>query len=269
MNTSVTDASEAEQDWQRWRARRKAELSKPYGWLSLTGLHWLTPHPRRLPGIPGQWWHDQASLWVRAGADEPPLTVDGAPVTGPVCVLRTEGRASTVHAGRARLEPLNRSGVWGLRVRDPDAPTRAAFAGVPIFDYHPAWVVRGRFEPFASGPRVTATGSVADGIEHAVELAGLARLTIDGQEHRLQVGPGDHPTVVFRDATSGIESYPALRFVPATVSEQEVVIDFNRAVNPPCAFTDFGTCPLPPPGNTLTVRITAGERWPGAGGVPG
>ena len=269
MSTPVTSLAEAERDWQQWRSRREADLTRPYGWLSLTGLHWLGRTPHRLPGVPGRWWHDDSGIWVSVAADHPALTVDGAVPGEPMLVLGTAGRARTVHDGAVLLEPLDRSGTWGVRVRDPESPTRAGFQGIPTFDYDPAWVVRGRFEPFAAGPRLTATGSVADGIEHAVELAGLVRLTIDGQEHSLLVGTGARPTVVFRDATSGIESYPALRFVPATISGAEAVIDFNRAVNPPCAFTDFGTCPLPPPGNTLSVRVTAGEQSPDTGGVPG
>lgn len=269
MNTLTTDLDAAERAWQQWRARREADLARPYGWLSLTGLHWLGPTPHRLPGLPGRWWQDETGIWVSVRPGEPPLTVDGVAVTEPVLVLGTTGRARTVHAGPVLLEPLNRSGSWGVRVRDPEAPTRAAFQGVPTFGYQPAWVVHGRFEPFAAGPRLTATGSVADGIEHAVELAGPVRFTIDGQEYSLLVGTGERPTVVFRDATSGIESYPALRFVPATISGADAVIDFNRAVNPPCAFTDFGTCPLPPPGNTLAVRVTAGERSPDWAGVSG
>lgn len=268
MSSTRTEATTAEQEWQAWRAGREADLARPHGWLSLTALHWLGPDPSVLPGLPGVWWQDAAAIWAAPGeepvtGDAPgPLTVDGAPLREAVAVLDGDGPSRTVRAGELLVEPLHRGEVWGVRVRDPRARTRTEFDGVPAFDYDPAWVVHGRFEPFSSGPRRTAVGSVADGVEHVAELAGMLSFEVAGRTHALTVGTGARPMVAFRDATSGRESYPALRFVPVTVSGAETTIDFNRATNPPCAFTDFGTCPLPPPGNTLDVPVRAGERAP-------
>ena len=261
MTTATTAVEHAREAWQTWRAERHAELIRPHGWLSLTALHWLGPDPTALPGLPGLWWQDGTRIWVAPGGDGHDLTVDGTAVAEPVTVLDADG-PRTVRTGDLLLEPLHRGEVWGLRVRDPQARTRTAFTGVPTFDYDPAWVVRGRFEPFRSGPHRTAVGSVADGVEHVAELAGQVSFEVAGRVHTLTVGTGPRPLLAFRDGTSGQESYAALRFVPVTVNGAEARIDFNRAVNPPCAFTDFVTCPLPPPGNTLAVPVRAGERDP-------
>lgn len=267
--TAVQQVRAAQHAWQTWRAERHAELSRPHGWLSLTALHWLGPHPSALPGLPGLWWQDGTAVWAGPGGGPGLLTVDGAAVAAPTAVLDADG-ARTVRYGDLLLEPLHRGEAWGVRVRDPQARTRTAFDGVPTFDYDPAWVVRGRFEPFPSGPRRTAVGSVADGVQHVAELAGEVSFEVAGRVHTLAVGTGQRPLVAFRDATCGQESYPALRFVPVTISGGRATIDFNRATNPPCAFTDFGTCPLPPPGNTLDLPVRAGERWPpvATGGFP-
>lgn len=267
MSSTGTETTTAAQEWQVWRTEREADLARPHGWLSPTALHWLGPEPSGLPGLPGVWWQDGTAIWAAPvddslGDSPGPLTVDDAPLREAVAVMDGDGPSRTVRAGELVIEPLHRGEVWGVRIRDPRARTRTEFDGVPTFDYDPAWVVHGRFEPFASGPRRTAVGSVADGVEHVTELAGTVAFEIAGRTHSLTVGVGTRGVVAFRDATSGHESYPALRFVPVTISGTGATIDFNRAVNPPCAFTDFGTCPLPPPGNTLDVPVRAGERAP-------
>lgn len=267
MNTERVDA---EQDWRSWRARREAELVRPHGWLSLTALHWLDGAATALPGLPGRWWHQGNTLWVAPeAADSLPITVDGQVLAGPVAVLEGDGDPRTVRTGERLIEPLHRGRAWGVRVRDPQAPTRIAFAGVPTFPFDAAWMLPARFEAFESGPRRTSVASVADGIEHVIELAGIVSFEVAGQPVFLTVGTGLRPIVAFRDGTSGAETYSALRFVPVAIAGTEAVVDFNRATNPPCAFTDFGTCPLPPPGNSLRVPITAGERTPHRHVVPG
>lgn len=247
---------DGEREWHRWRTLREASLAQPHGWRSLTALHWLDGARERLPELPGTWWYDAEGVWVEADPEGP--TVDGVLPVGPALVLPEGGVAADVRAGERALEVIDRGlGLRGVRVRDPRAvPTDP---GVPTFDYAPEWVVTGWFEPYPSVRRTTV-GSAADGVEQQLDLVGEVVFERDGGTHRLAVGGGG--SLAFRDATSGRETYGLLRFARAEIDGTSAVLDFNRAVNPPCAFTDFGTCPFPPPGNTLALRVTAGERTP-------
>lgn len=265
MRSTSPSAVQAEREWRRWRLDRERALAAPYGWLSLTALHWLTPIAREWADLPGRWWHDRAGIWVEPGDERgsEPLTVDGAPLGEPRLLL-AEGRAGReVRTGERVVELLDRGPTArGVRIRDPRSATRTSFQGVPVFPYDPAWVVTGTFEPYRLGPKDMAVGSVAEGLDHIATLAGTIILRINGSEVHLAVSAGQHPVLSFRDGTSGVQTYGALRFVRVVIRGSEAVVDFNRAVNPPCAFTEFGTCPLPPPGNSMQVQITAGERTP-------
>jgi uncharacterized protein (DUF1684 family) len=260
MSTSVdTDFVEL---WRQWRATREQTLADPLGWLALVSLDWLTDSPRRYPGVPGLWWQDADAAYLDPDGAE--VSYADEPVTG---VHRFElvnsGPGVRVVAGEREIEVARRSGYL-IRVHDPAAPALAAFRGVPTFDPDPAWVLHGRFEPFAE-PRPTTVGAVVEGLSHVYEAPGLVRFEHDGQTHTLTAFNGRDTglNILFTDATSGVTTYPANRSLAADVAaDGTVVLDFNRAVNLPCAFTDFATCPLPPEGNRLPFAVTAGERLP-------
>jgi uncharacterized protein (DUF1684 family) len=207
------------------------------------------------------WCADGDQLVVGA-APADGLSYAGTPIEGEV---RLPADQDLVHCGDVRIEPISRGGRLGLRVRDPHSPALKAFDGIPAYAPSRDWVVRGRFEPAARPEQITV-GSVVDGIEHVETMAGVLRFPIDGTEYALLAFDGGNGSLdlLFRDRTSGVTTYPALRFldVKAPDAEGRAVIDFNRAYNPPCAFTEYATCPLPPPGNVLPVAVTAGERYP-------
>jgi hypothetical protein len=141
-----------------------------------------------------------------------------------------------------------------------------AFRGVPSYQPDPAWVLRGRFEAFAQ-PRPTTVGAVVEGLSHVYVAPGLVHFEHDGTTHTLTAfnGRADGSlSILFTDATSGVTTYPANRSlaVAGPAEDGTVVLDFNRAVNLPCAFTDYATCPLPPAGNHLPWEVTAGEQNP-------
>jgi uncharacterized protein len=252
-------------DWRAWAAARDAELADPLGWLSLTALHWLTAAPTTSGDLPGLWWADAAGIHVDPGAAERggTLTLDGAAVTAPVLVWTPDaGPAGELRAGDRRLEPVVRGPLdHAIRVRDPHAPGVRAFDGIPRFAHDPAWVLPAAFEPAAAGT-VEETGSVAGRVRHRRDVAGLARFTHDGVEHVLQVAGGAQPTIWFRDATNGGETAAFRVLAVDPRPDGTVVLDLNRAENAPCAFSDHGTCPLPPAGNTLPFPVRAGERRP-------
>lgn len=254
--------ADAPADWLAWRAARDAELADPYGWLSLTALHWLTAAPAAYDDLAGLWWADAASIHVDpAGAAG--LTLDGAPLTAPAVVWTAAGGpAGDLRDGDRRLETIGRGPLnHGVRVRDPQAPGVTAFDGIPHFPHDPAWVLTGAFEPAAAGT-AEESGSVAGRVRHLLDVAGHVRFTRDGAEHVLQVSGGGHPAIWFRDASNGHETAAFRVLAVAPRPDGTVVLDLNRAQNAPCAFSDHGTCPLPPAGNTLPFPVLAGEPRP-------
>lgn len=246
-------------DWLRWRERRTAELADPTGWLSLTALHWLSPVPAPAGDLPGLWWADTDGIHVLLDGDT--LTLDGHELTGRATVWTPRtGAAGDLRHGDRRLEPLARGPLsHGVRVRDPHAPALTAFTGVPVFDHDPAWRLTAAFTPAAAGERAE-TGSVALGVRHVQDVEGTLTLHHDGADHTLLVTGGGQ--VSFRDATNGRQTAAFRVLTVHPDPDGTVVVDLNRARNAPCAFSDHGTCPLPPAGNTLPFAVTAGERTP-------
>jgi hypothetical protein len=252
------------EQWQDWKRNREQDLAEPYGWLALVSLDWLTDQPTQYPGLPGLWWQDSEAAFVDPqGAD---ITHEGEPVTG---VHRFElinsGPGTRVVAGDLEVEVARRSGYL-IRVHDPKAPVLQEFHGVPAYEPDPAWVLRGTFEPFDE-PQATTVGAVVPGLNHVYQAPGIVRFDHAGKSHTLTAFNGKAAgglNILFTDATSGVTTYPANRSIGVAeiADDGSVVLDFNRAVNLPCAFTDYATCPLPPAGNNLPFAVEAGERLP-------
>lgn len=262
-----------------WRQQREAELLAPDGWTSLVGLHWLdlrahyvgsgTGSGIRLARGPGRLGLvEQADgrvfLTPEAGVD---LTLDGQPLRGRV-ELRTDQDPELPPSvvgfddGKGRLTVIDRGGRRALRVKHADAQARVAFAGLDYWPADPAWRIAARFEPHPPGQTIEIANIL--GQLEAKPNPGVVVFERDGRTHRLEaIDQGEGALfLVFADRTSGHGSYGAGRYVDAEspTSDGRVDIDFNRAYNPPCAFTAFATCPLPPPGNRLDLAVTAGER---------
>lgn len=160
-----------------------------------------------------------------------------------------------------RLVLLSREGLWAVRDFDPDSAARRAFRAIEATPYDPRWAVPGRFRPYDTSRTVRVEN--ADGVERGLGLGGEIAFALDGVEHTLQVAvEGDGSLwAVFADATSGDTSY-RFRFLrpAAPAADGSVTVDLNRALLPPCAFADHFICPFPPPGNTLSIAVEAGER---------
>jgi hypothetical protein len=248
-------------DWQEWKSQRERDLADPYGWLALVSLDWLGETPRQYPGLPGLWWQDDDAAYLD------PRDSDVFP-GGETGVRRFElvnsGPGTRVAAGDVEVEIARRSGYL-IRVHDPKAPVLRDFHGVPAYEPGPDWVLTGRFEPFAE-PRPTTVGAVVEGLSHVYTAPGVVRFDHEGAEHTLTAFNGKNGglNILFTDATSGVTTYAANRSlaVPTPDGNSTVVLDFNRSVNLPCAFTDYATCPLPPEGNRLAFAVEAGEKAP-------
>ena len=270
MSTALpTTSSDLRAGWDAWHTAREDELRAPHGWLSLTALHWLTPEPAPVDGLPGLWSATPDGVVISADR------ADGLAVRGVHDLLPVDGTArlhpvdglpgSLVEIGDRIVEIARRTDSHVLRIRDPHAVTRTSFTGVPAFEVDERWVLDAHFTPYAA-PRTITVDAVVDGLQHFPTALGEVRLDIDGQQHTLVAlqGKGGGLTLHFRDATSGVSTYPGGRVVRTDdpAADGSVTVDLNRLVNLPCAFTDFATCPLPPAGNVLAVAVEAGERSP-------
>lgn len=259
-----TDAQQqAARDWDRWHKERTATVSAPYGPLSLTGTHWLSDYPDgRIPAVPGRWRDGGDELELTAGP-EGGLTVDGKPFTGQVRLGADRGPidGSRVAHGERRLVVLSREGLWAVRDFDPGSAARRAFRAIEATPYDPRWALPGTFRPYETSRTVRVEN--ADGVLRGLGLGGEIAFVLDGVEHTLQVAVEHDGSLwaVFADATSGNSSY-RFRFLrpAAPAADGTVTVDLNRALLPPCAFADHFICPFPPPGNTLSVAVEAGER---------
>ncbi|MFF0496825.1 DUF1684 domain-containing protein [Nocardia aobensis] len=263
---SPTDADTFTTEWQEWHRRQEAHLSDRHGFLAITSLHWLAEDPQRFDDAPGAWSTGADGVVVVLDEDEE-LVVDGAPVRGRhgFGVIPERGGVNAVW-GDAVIEVAKRGGHDIVRPRHPNTPLRTAFRGTPAFVPDPKWAVAGRYVAFEE-PRPTTVGAAVEGLEHVYDAPGQIEFEVDGKPLRLTAFPGKSPgdlSVLFTDATSGVTTYAANRVlqVPAPDADGTVVLDFNRAVNLPCAYTDLATCPLPPAENRLPIAVEAGEKIP-------
>ena len=266
MTSTLADLQSA---WDAWHADREETLRAPHGWLSLTALHWLTPEPTGIDGLPGRWSATPDGVVITASAADG-LFVRGVheprPVDGTVTLHPVDGLpGSLVEVGDRVVEIARRTDSHALRERDPQAPTRTGFTGVPAFPVESRWVGDARFTPYPEPRRITVD-AVVDGLQHFPTALGEVRFALDGREHALVALQGKDGGLVlhFRDATSGVSTYPGGRSMQVGEPDADggLTVDLNRLVNLPCAFTDFATCPLPPAGNVLDVAVPAGEKLP-------
>jgi uncharacterized protein (DUF1684 family) len=264
--TTAADQQEFTRNWVDWYRAADERLAAPHGFLAITGLHWLDERPARFADAPGSWRTGPDGVVVSLEEDEE-LVVAGVPVRGEhhFGVIAERGGIDAVW-GDAVLEVARRGGHDILRPRHPEAPLRTAFTGTPSYTPDPRWTVTGRYIAFDE-PRPTTVGAAVEGLEHVYDAPGRIEFELDGLPLSLTAFPGHTPgslSVLFTDATSGVTTYAANRSlsVAAPAEDGSVVLDFNRAANLPCAYTDLATCPLPPAENRLPVAVEAGLKIP-------
>lgn len=259
--------------WRRFRTNRDAALATEYGWLTLTSFQWLAGESSALELVPGLWWTDGTTAFLTAAAtDGLSLVETGEPVEATIsAVLVDEESLIWVQFGgpdgnRVRVELAMRGGKYAIRTRDSRSPVFTGFSGVPTFGYRPDLAVAARFEPFPEPVDVPigTANPLVDGVHRSVgEL--VFRLPGSNHEYRLQAEEEKLGalTVTFHDETNG-ETTDEWRKVSTARPRPDgsVVLDFNRAINYPSAFTPYGTCPMPVKNNSLDYRIEAGERVP-------
>lgn len=256
-----------------WRAQREASLKADDGWLTLVGLFWLREGENRIGSDPindfivpepapasiGAFVYRHGQVTFRA-AEGVNVTLNGRPVkeTPPLRV----GAVDTLAVGTLSMFVHPSGDRLAIRVRDLNSPFRRHFAGLTWFPIDEKYRVTGRFFPYPStGPQKIP--NILGDYEVYVP-AGEVEFNLEGKTFRIQVfeSGSDRFFIVFRDLTSGKESYPTARFLYADRPKDPnglIVLDFNKAYNPPCAYNPYTTCPLPPRQNRLPIRIPAGE----------
>jgi uncharacterized protein len=257
-----------------WRAQAEASLRADDSWLTLAGLFWLHEGENRFgsdmaneivlpapaPAVAGSFYLRDGQVTLEA-APGVALTVNaGPPSTGP---LRSSamGQPDLVALGDLTML-VHRSGArLAIRLRDRNSPVRQRFSGRRWFAVREEYCVTARFIPYDPPKILSITNIVGDSSD--VPSPGYLAFVLDGQEYRLDAtSTRDGLFIHFHDRTGGTETYPGGRFLKTAAPELGyVTLDFNQAVSPPCAFTEFATCPAVPPQNRLPVRIEAGERW--------
>jgi uncharacterized protein (DUF1684 family) len=246
-----------------FREARIARLTSETGWLTLVARHPLERGENRLPiGTVDLSEAGVARLTVATGLT---VTCGGEPVHERE--LRSDGDAGgpdRLHHGGLIYELIRRGEVFAVRVRDPDSPRRRTFSGTDWFPVRPDLRVTATFEPFVEERLISVPYDLGPVLSRS---PGVLAVPLFGGVWRLDALMDDDRKrlfILFGDETNRAETYGAGRFVYTPLPEAgdggRVAIDFNRALNPACAFTAFVTCPFPPPQNRLPFRIEAGEK---------
>ena len=265
MTIDQLDQATFAREWGEWHEEHERSLSNPHGFLAVTGLHWLTGEPTRFDDAPGEWVTSDDGVRVVLARDES-LFVEGVSVSGVHDFgVIDETKSAMAAFDDAVVEVAKRGGRDVIRPRHPDHELVRNYRGTPTFSPDLTWRVPGRFVAFDS-PRSVAVDAAIEGLQHVYEAPGYVEFERLGTTQRLTVfaeSDGNFD-VLFRDATSGVTTYGATRAltIEAPDLKGRVIIDFNRATNLPCAYTDFATCPLPPVENRLTIAVEAGEKIP-------
>ena len=249
-----------------FRAARERSISGPDGWSTVVGLAWLKEGLNRVGSDPDS--EVALPAWVPARVGTIIVKAKQAefrPSPGvkiPAQALKEDTTILTI--GSVKFFLIERAGKFAVRVKDADAPTRKEFTHLSWYPPDPAWRIEGKFVPWDK-PRTIKFDTVIEGVAEEDQSPGYVTFTKDAHEYRLDAVVDEGELfLIFRDQTSGKTTYPAARFLYAEAPKKltapaPVVLDFNKAINPPCVFTAYATCPLPPPQNRLTLAIPAGE----------
>ena len=257
-----------------WRSKHETELRSEDGWLTLSGLYWLKDGVNTIGAEDGndikltdnfrqgkfgqiEFHHGKAVLTVEPGIN---ASTDGQPVTTIEMQSDVPGPATKISTGSQSFYLIEREDKFGVRLKDSESAERQKFDGEHWFDVDPNYRVVGTFVPFESVQEVEVPNVL--GGTFRMKTPGIVRFKLNGKDLFLQPVIEDDKTLffIFKDLTSNNETYGAGRFLYTdNPVNGQVVLDFNKAENPPCAYTTFATCPLPPPQNRLEVAVKAGE----------
>lgn len=270
----VNAQSNYQQAIDNWHNKRIESLKAENGWLNLVGLFWLEEGKNTFGSdqqnnivFPTGSIAAQAGYFERKGntvklivADGANITINGKPTKEATVFHPDSLRTPTAVAGNLKWTIIKRDNKIGIRLRDIKSPAIAEFKGVERFVVDSTWKVEATLQP---APKASIAITNVLGQTNEQQSPGKLLFTINGKQYSLDaLEEGNELFIIFGDATSGKTTYPAGRFLYANMPDAngKTILDFNKAYNPPCAFTDFATCPLPPKQNILPIAIAAGEK---------
>ncbi|MFD2572858.1 DUF1684 domain-containing protein [Spirosoma soli] len=275
----VPDEPNYKAQLEAWHQNRVTSLKSENGWLNLAGLFWLKEGKNSLgrgsdfdiafpvanaPADLGLLYLQNGDVRFapKGGAT---VTIDGKPVSDPVVIFSANSKPTVLSHGSLRWFVIKRGEKYGIRLRDLDSPFLKEFHGIERYPVNETWRVKAHLEK----PTQPKTIPILDVLGQTSQqpLAGTLVFDLQGKTYRLDaVGEGSKLFILFGDATNAHDTYGSGRFLYADKPADSLdgsgttVLDFNQAINPPCAFTPYATCPLPPKQNKLAVAITAGEK---------
>jgi uncharacterized protein (DUF1684 family) len=251
-------------------------LRSETGWLNLVGLYWLKEGdntfgsdstntirmPDKAPPSGGVLTLRNGKIFLKAAKDAI-LFHKGNPVTSMEMATDADSNTTVIDMGSLRWFIIKRGSDFGIRLRDLESELVARFDGIDRYPVDAAWRFDARWEPYEPARQLlvpTILGTV-----DTSECNGALVFDVDGKTHRIDaVGKktDDQLFLIFGDLTNNRETYGAGRYLYVKQADSlgRIVLDFNKAYNPPCVFTDYATCPFPPPQNKLHIAITAGEK---------
>ena len=277
-------------DWTKeelaWRAQHAADLQKPDGWLSLIGLEWLQPGETtlgsaqdskiRLPASAPphlavlKLENDAVQLRAPKGGFPDGIKVGNSPATEQVLRVDPDRDKFNPHItyGNLNFYVIRRADRFAVRLKDAKSPSLAEFHGLKWYDPDAAYRVQAKWVPYRPAKKVSLLTLV--GTSYDQPVPGYAEFALQGKTYRLEPVLEDPDSkrlfFIMKDPTSAETTYPSCRFLytphPSNGLEQEgeLILNFNRLENPPCAYTPYATCPLPPQGNRLAVALPVGEQ---------
>lgn len=290
---SQIDPATFQKEIAQWQEERLTELRSESGWLTLVGLFWLKEGVNKcgsdptqdivLPGekVPllcTEFILERGRIFFQPLNEE--IKVDGKPVTAvlrelkgsspmnfePLIELKSdaEDKPTLLSFRSLTLQIIKRGDKFALRVKDSQNPDRLNFKGTEFYPADLKWRLDAQFEPYNPPKPMPITNVL--GMESSESSPGAVKFEVDGKGYRLDAitEKGErHLFIIISDKTSGRETYPAGRYlyVDPPDASGRMIIDFNKAFSPPCAFTKFATCPLPPKQNRLPFAIEAGEKY--------
>ena len=279
LSTIVTAADDPSytKAMEKWQAERLEEINGEDGWTTLVGLFWLNEGPNKFGSDPSneivlprssapkfagsiRLYNGVVTLEAKPDAG---ITSAGNAASDLVLQSDADGFPTLLKLGSLKLFVIKRGEKLGLRVKDKRNPARSHFAGLDYFPVDLKWRLEAKFEPY-DPPRIIPIVNVLGMVDNMTSPGALV-FEVNGKTYRLDpvLEKGSKQLfIIFGDKTTGKETYGAGRYLYADAAgdDGKVVLDFNKAYNPPCAFTRFATCPLPPRQNRLAIRVEAGEK---------
>ena len=282
----VAQGAYSQTDEQAWRTQHAADLQRPDGWLSLIALEWLQPGETSIGSAQENRIHLPTTvpahvailkLENNAVTLAPPnegfpsgLQIDGAPAKPQALRADQDKDKFNAHVtiGTLNFYVIKRGDKFALRIKDAKSPSLLEFHGLKWFEPNPAYRVTAKWTPYVPAKSVSLLTLV--GTEYSEPVPGFAEFTLQGKTFRLEpvLEDPNNPKLFFilKDTTSAESTYPACRFLYTTFPSHgvdqpgELLLDFNHLENPPCAYTPYATCPLPPAGNRLAIALPVGEQ---------